>query len=151
MNIYSFTLSDLSPAAIDDVNNGILLRRDLHIIFDQKVFRPVAKAGKVVSHYLERTKEMRNLYHNADIRMPGTSPPVQFLGSRFAWWILPHVGNFKDRLRLIGRISVEENNEVSIAAATKQARKHDETSPRRSKRLRARRGRGRCNEGRNDN
>lgn len=93
---------------------------------------PVVKARKVVSHYLKRTNEIGNLYHNAEIRMPGPPPPVQFLWSPIAWSILLHVGNFKDRLRLVGRIPVEEKNDGNIAAATKlipETRKHDETTP----------------------
>lgn len=151
MNIYNFALRDRSPEAIDDVNNGILLRSDLQYMFDQKVFCPVVKAGKIVSHYLKRTNEMGNLYHNAELRITGPSRPVEFLWTRFAWSILPRVGNLKDRLRLLGRIPVEDKNDVDIAATTKlipATRKHDEVTPRRSKRIRA--GRGRGKEGTND-
>lgn len=65
MQIYNHTPRDRSPEAIDDVNNGILL----HCMFDQRVFCPVVKAGNVVSHYLKRTNELGNLYHNAEIRI----------------------------------------------------------------------------------
>lgn len=142
MHIYNHALRDRSPEAIDDVNNGIFLRSDLHWMFDQRVFCPVVKAGKVVSHYLKRTNELGNLYHNAEIRMPGPSPPVEFLWSRFAW----SVGNFKNRLRLVGRIAVKDKHDIATATELIPAtRKQDVITPRRSKRIRA--GRERSNEG----
>lgn len=121
------------------------MRRDVHFMFDQKVFCFVVKAGALVSHYLKRTNEMAGVYHNAEMRMPGAAPPVEFFWVRFAWCLFPHVGAFEERLRLVGRVPVEDENDNDIEAdadVPQKSRKRGENTPRGSKRKRGGRGRG---------
>ncbi|MCJ1262147.1 hypothetical protein MMC22_002017 [Lobaria immixta] len=59
-------------AAIDDPANALLLREDLHRAFDKLQFVFISKAnGVLVTHVLESTIELRNLYHNSSLHQGG--------------------------------------------------------------------------------
>lgn len=88
MFFYNTTLKNANSAAIHDVANGLLLRRDIHHAFDKRLFCPVVKEGKLVNHFLFRTTELAGLYHNAEFRMPEADRCVEFMWARFAWTIL---------------------------------------------------------------
>ncbi|KAI9861207.1 MAG: hypothetical protein M1813_005380 [Trichoglossum hirsutum] len=90
---------------LDDVGNAILLRKDLHSLFDDRKFafvpKPVGGSADYVSHGLLWTSEFNRLYHNTILHpIPGVRP--EFLLARFAWSIFPAILPFlyggKDRL-----------------------------------------------------
>ncbi|KAI9773151.1 MAG: hypothetical protein M1840_008272 [Geoglossum simile] len=96
---------------MDDLNNAITLRSDLHTHFDQRIFAFVPKALKTdktphyVSHFLQITGEIGPLYHNAFIYP--IDIPQEFLFARFAWAIFPSLEAFlisgSERLLLINQ------------------------------------------------
>jgi HNH endonuclease len=79
---------------LNDLNNVILLRPDLHAAFDDRKFvlYPKADDGYVV-HMLEPTPDIGQLYHNVK-----THPLLQcnprFLYARFAWALFPSLAGF---------------------------------------------------------
>lgn len=142
MQVYNFSLKSPTLSSIDDVQNGVLLRKDIHFAFDQKTFCLVVKEGVVVSHYLKPTNELAALYHNAEFCLPGAQPAVEFFWARFAWSILPLVGPFESNMRLWGRVPAEPlvgqegQLEEDDAVVTPKARKRRNQDPesRKSKR-----------------
>lgn len=141
MQVYNFSLKSPTLSAIDDVQNGVLLRKDIQFAFDQKTFCLVVKQGVVVSHYLKPTNELAALYHNAEFWLPGAQSAVEFFWARFAWSILPLVGPFESNMKLWGRVPeeplVEEGQlEEDDAVVTPKARKRRNQGPesRKSKR-----------------
>lgn len=125
LHIYNLSLRSPTLSAIDDVQNGILLRKDLHHLFDQRLFVPVVKSGVLVSHYLNQTAAAAALYHNAQVRLPDPPPPVEFFWARFGWSILPYVGPFDERIRHIPRLRLH----VQDSKATPKTRKIKATTP----------------------
>lgn len=122
LHVYTRPPHSPSPSAIDDVQNGILLRKDMHYLFDQRLFTPVVKAQVLVSHYLQPTNAAA-LYHNAQVRLPPAVQPVEFFWARFAWSIIPYVGPFDERVSQIPRLQVpaEEGDAVRNTRKRKTA------------------------------
>lgn len=83
-------------SAIDDPANALLLRADFHRAFDKLQFIFIPKAnGVLVTHVLESTIELCNLFHNATLHQVRVGP--QFLFTRFAWAIFPFLRGFLQR------------------------------------------------------
>ncbi|KAL2670252.1 hypothetical protein Neosp_014719 [[Neocosmospora] mangrovei] len=84
-------LSDV-PQQVDDDQNLITLRRDLHYLFDQRRFTFVVKQPResdslqVVTHVLcaQGSTELISLYHNR-LPQPLSGISTEFLFTRFAW------------------------------------------------------------------
>lgn len=55
--------------SIDDAQNGLSLRADVHSVFDQKKFAIVPKAFTLVCHVVipDDANEIMNLYHNVKL------------------------------------------------------------------------------------
>ncbi|KAI9767691.1 MAG: hypothetical protein M1840_005563 [Geoglossum simile] len=103
---------------IDDLNNVMALRSDLHSALDRRVFafvpKPIAPPGSpsskttthFVTHVLQQTSEIGPFYHNASI-LPVHGVPSEFLLARFAWAIFPSLIPFlssgKERLLLMAQ------------------------------------------------
>ena len=88
--------SQTGDLAIDNPAMALFLRADLHRAFDKFQFIFVPKAtGVLVTHAVESTIELRNLYHNATLQQVGAGP--QFLFARFAWAIFPFLIGFLQR------------------------------------------------------
>jgi len=70
-------------------NNALLLRADLRLAFDARIFVFLPKSCKLVVHVLEASKELLGLYHNVEMQhsASGLGVGVAFLFSRFAWTI----------------------------------------------------------------
>ncbi|KAI9866797.1 MAG: hypothetical protein M1813_000739 [Trichoglossum hirsutum] len=106
---------------MDDLNNAIGLRSDLHTHFDRRIFAFVPKALKTdktpryVSHVLQITGETGPLYHNAFIYP--IDVPREFLFARFAWAIFPSLESFlisgSERLLLVNQDGSEVPKNVS--------------------------------------
>ncbi|KAM3547455.1 hypothetical protein ARSEF4850_010020, partial [Beauveria asiatica] len=73
----------------DDPSNAILLRSDIHTLFDAKRIMIVPKQGKWVTHVLYGTAhdELAECYHNVPLQ-PLTGISLEFLFARFVWTIL---------------------------------------------------------------
>ncbi|KAL8942839.1 MAG: hypothetical protein Q9211_001225 [Gyalolechia sp. 1 TL-2023] len=82
-----------------DINNRILLRRDLHHSFDREkkfVFvpkKPSSNESNMVVHLVGYSREYGELYHNTLTRTLDTIPR-EYLFARFAWAIFPKVEVF---------------------------------------------------------
>lgn len=75
---------------IDDTSNAILLRSDIHSLFDQKRFVIVPKADNFVIHILASgSLELINCYHNVTLQ-PLTGVATEYLFARFAWSIFAY-------------------------------------------------------------
>lgn len=76
---------------IDDISNAILLRSDIHTLFDQKRFVIVPKADTFVIHVLASgtSLELVNCYHNVMLQ-PLTGVATEYLFARFAWSIFAY-------------------------------------------------------------
>lgn len=80
---------------VDDTQNAILLRSDVHTIFDQKQFAVVPKASALVIHIVApgSSSQLTNIYHNVQLQKL-YDVAVQFLFARFAWTIFAKSINF---------------------------------------------------------
>ncbi|KAI5921042.1 hypothetical protein F4810DRAFT_679862 [Camillea tinctor] len=89
MSQYSSQPEALGANATDDVRNAILLRSDLHGVFDQRRFALVPKAGVWVIHTLSGlpSDELASLYHNVTLQ-PLCGLAVEYVFARFAWTVL---------------------------------------------------------------
>jgi len=86
---YSSRPEVLGANSADDARNVLLLRSDLHHLFDQGRFVFVPKRGVWVVHVLFGlpNEELAALYHNVALQ-PLSEVAVEFLLSRFAWTVL---------------------------------------------------------------
>jgi hypothetical protein len=101
---------------IGDVSNMILLRKDLHFIFDARrlVFVPKAAASSDaacwVAHAMVWSKDLLARYHNHQLHNI-SSIPQQYLLARFAWTLFPETEGFLvsgvERLLLVASRSKE--------------------------------------------
>ncbi|KAL9099692.1 MAG: hypothetical protein Q9163_004844 [Psora crenata] len=82
-------------AAINDQANMLLLRADIHRLFDKAAFVIVPKAGKIIVHVLSSAKELINLYHNRELLCCKVGK--QYLFARFAWAVFTSMGIFLSR------------------------------------------------------
>ncbi len=80
----------VGAASVDDIGNYILLRNDVHHIFDSKCFAIVPKASTLLVHLtaLRRNDELMQLYHNVTLQ-PLVGIPIEYIFARFAWTVLP--------------------------------------------------------------
>lgn len=80
---------------VDDAQNALLLRSDIHTIFDQKRFAIVPKSSALVVHITApgSSLELISLYHNVSLQsLVGVA--VQYLLARFAWTVFAQSINF---------------------------------------------------------
>ncbi|KAJ9634073.1 hypothetical protein H2199_009104 [Coniosporium tulheliwenetii] len=90
---------NLGPAdTLDDTANALLLRADLHIVFDKPRFTFVPKPAcdgsgmRLVVHLLEPSAELEHLYHNRELHASAVG--IEMLYARFAWSLFPLLGAF---------------------------------------------------------
>ena len=104
---------------IDDSCNAILLRSDIHTIFDQKRLVLVPKISAFVVHILApgSTSELVDLYHNVQLQ-PLAGVAVEYLFARFAWAVFTLAANFLQQG--YGRMLVVrgENGEIRETEST---------------------------------
>lgn len=81
--------------AVDDARNALLLRSDVHTIFDQKRFAIVPKSAALIVHITApgSSLELTSLYHNVSLQ-PLAGVAIQYLFARFAWTVFPQSINF---------------------------------------------------------
>jgi len=86
---YSSRLEAPAINSADDTRNVLLLRSDLHHLFDQARFVFVPKMDAWVVHVLFGlpNEELASLYHNVRLQ-PLSELSVEFLFTRFAWAVL---------------------------------------------------------------
>jgi hypothetical protein len=80
---------------VDDAQNAILLRSDVHTIFDQKRFAVIPKSSTLVVHITApgSSLELINLYHNVSLQ-PLVGVAIHYILARFAWTIFAQSINF---------------------------------------------------------
>lgn len=79
--------------AIDHPTNAVALSKQLHTVFDQKVFVIVMKENTWTTHFLRPTYDVGKQYHNMIVTInAGVSTP--FLLARLAWEVFPLVKQF---------------------------------------------------------
>jgi hypothetical protein len=84
------TLYNSRPeAGTDDARNALLLRSDLHTLFDARKFVVVPKDNTWIVHVLvgRPSEELGALYHNVKL-LPLVDLSVECLFARFAWAVL---------------------------------------------------------------
>jgi len=97
----------------DDARNVLLLRSDLHHLFDQGRFVFLPKRGIWVVHVLFGlpNEELAALYHNVTVQ-PLSEVSVEFLFTRFAWTVLSQ--SIFLRADTDRRLAVVEGDKVRI-------------------------------------
>jgi hypothetical protein len=80
---------------VDDAQNAMLLRSDVHTIFDQKRFAIVPKSSVLLVHILApgSSLQLTSLYHNVSLQ-PLVGVAIQYVLARFAWTIFAQSVNF---------------------------------------------------------
>ena len=100
---------------INDAQNAILLRSDVHRIFDQKRFAIIPKSSVFLVHVLApgSSLQLTKLYHNVSLQ-PLVGVAIQYILARFAWTIFAQSVNFVLK-GLQRRLCIyEDNGETSI-------------------------------------
>lgn len=92
-SVSSYCAEQFDQQPIDDTRNNLVLRRDLHYLFDQRRFVFTVKRDKsdqprLVIHVLDhqRTDELIDLYHNR-LLQPLSGISVELIFARLAWAI----------------------------------------------------------------
>lgn len=108
---HRYCVDQLSSLSIYDTRNMLLLRRDLHFLFDQRRFAFAVKRSRsnethLITHVLnyERADELMTLYHNRISQvLRGIS--IEFIFARFAWTLFtsPNFPSFTG----MGRLAVQ--------------------------------------------
>lgn len=108
---HRYCVDQLSSLSIYDTRNMLLLRRDLHFLFDQRRFSFAVKRSRsnethLITHVLnyERADELMTLYHNRISQvLRGIS--IEFIFARFAWTLFtsPNFPSFTG----MGRLAVQ--------------------------------------------
>jgi len=80
MNQYT-SRSGMKPA-MDDLSNVMLLRADVHKVFDLQHFVLVPRYGDICVYVLGDSDQVRRLYHNTKLQPVLLGP--EFLLTRFA-------------------------------------------------------------------
>ena len=80
---------------VDDAQNAMLLRSDVHTIFDQKRFAIVPKSSVLLVHIIApgSSLQLMSLYHNVSLQ-PLVGVAIQYVLARFAWTIFAQSFNF---------------------------------------------------------
>ena len=80
---------------VDDAQNAVLLRSDVHTIFDQKRVGVVPKSSALLVHIMApgSSLELIRLYHNVPLQ-PLVGVAIQYILARFAWTVFAHSMNF---------------------------------------------------------
>ncbi|KAM0794023.1 hypothetical protein BDR22DRAFT_978075 [Usnea florida] len=91
MNMYNNN-SSRGCSSIRDNQNMLLLRADIHRLFDKATFVFFPKSGKLGIHVLSSMSEIVNLYRNREMQVCKSG--VVFLFARFVWAIFQRVGGF---------------------------------------------------------
>jgi hypothetical protein len=127
MSTYNIDLNLDGDNLLRDLTNALLLRSDIHTIFDQRkfVFFPKDKDCLVV-HMLEPTSDYGPIYHNT--KVDARSCGLEFLYARFAWAIFPLLSGFlarpsTSRLVIHFKAGAKEQVEEEITKAIVLARK----------------------------
>lgn len=131
---YIRNLRKSGAEAVDDTNNMLLLRADLHRGFDKGDFVFVPKKRSIVVHALQPYPETRLLYHNTELLR--LSVPAEFLLTRLAYSLFPMIEGFLmagSGHKLLLLADSEEPSRVSTMDCwkyTKQAERSRPSSPR---------------------
>ncbi|KAI4184059.1 MAG: hypothetical protein LQ346_006177 [Caloplaca aetnensis] len=75
---------------ISTTANLMLLRADLHKVFDDRKFVIVPKQGRLVSHFLVPAEKYVYMHQNSEIQPTGVA--IDFFFARLAWAIFPMLG-----------------------------------------------------------
>jgi len=106
---------------MNDSKNSILLRSDIHYLFDDRRFalvpKPLANASNstgIVAHVIPpgASKEIRELYHNVALQ-PLIGIAIEFLFARFAWTIFSCLVTFLEAGVRRNLCIVDEGNRVT--------------------------------------
>lgn len=114
-----------------DVENCIRLRGDIRTAFNRGDFTILPKCGSYYIHFLRRTGDYGNLYHNRKSYDIKVGP--EFLFAHFAWTILPMASTFARRAgtHILVRSSSEDTWKETVVSTThsiKRRRTHDADS-----------------------
>ena len=144
MERYIRGMGKTGDLAVDDINNRVLLRADLHKTFDDNKFVFVPKDGEIVVHMLELSSELTGIYHNSRLHTL-ESVPREYLFARFAWAIFPFIGGFlqasKDRWLLLVDyaqpylVAAEESKTIGTKKRSQAGSPKKNSSPTKSARI----------------
>jgi hypothetical protein len=88
-----FPPSRRGPDTVDLSVNTILLRTDVHRLYDGMKWSIVPKSGILVAHITQHSAELEHEYHNIPMQpLRGIVP--EYLYARFAWDITPNLLGF---------------------------------------------------------
>lgn len=115
-----------------DVENCIRLRGDIRTAFNRGDFTILPKCGSYYIHFLRRTRDYGDLYHNRKSYDIKVGP--EFLFAHFAWTILPMASTFASRAgtHILVRSSSEDTWREAVVSATnptKRRRTYDDDDP----------------------
>jgi hypothetical protein len=110
-------MANISAFEMESARNGLLLRMDLHRLFDLGAWVPMVKENKMVVHVL-RNSDISNqfiqLFHNREMQeLIGVSKTCLF--SRIAYSVLPLLSDFLSARRL-----AKENTLFKIGGEVKE-------------------------------
>lgn len=123
-----------SYADMDDSENIIPLRKDLHKCFDDRWFAIIPKPAPSGTHYVTHilslsAAEIWPSYHNIELRCLSTTHTKQFLFARFAWAIIQGVKPFLTAgiQRRIVQVDVTETGEINQKESNMEGSKLQES------------------------
>lgn len=106
-----------------DVENCIRLRGDIRTAFNRGDFTILPKCGSYYIHFLRRTGDYGDLYHNRKSYDIKVGP--EFLFAHFAWTILPMASTFASRAgtHILVYSSSEDTWKETVVSTTNSKRR----------------------------
>ncbi|KAL9099501.1 MAG: hypothetical protein Q9163_005006 [Psora crenata] len=100
MDLYTLDVNKVGSKGINNLNNLLMLRSDVHRTYDNKRFVFVPKRdnnqpASFVTHVLNPSQELFDLYHNC--KLHEIKSAHEYLFARFAWAIFPMLSGFLER------------------------------------------------------
>ncbi|KAF2752374.1 hypothetical protein EJ05DRAFT_481332 [Pseudovirgaria hyperparasitica] len=95
---------------------NLLIRSDIHTVFDQKRFAIIPKSSAFLVHIvaLGSSMQLANLYHNVALQqLVGVA--VQYLFARFAWTVFAQLSNFLQQGLKRTLCTYAEDGEIRVA------------------------------------
>jgi hypothetical protein len=97
---------------MNDIYNGVLLRSDIHLVFDASDFAFSPKQGRWVVHVIGKPDDTPRFYHNRGLHgEEGVHVRPEFMYARFALAIFSRLGSFFQTPSEEEEASVEEEEE----------------------------------------
>lgn len=88
MQKYNTNLILYPDVSVDDISNALILRANIHEVFDDMALTIVPKESQWVTHFLRTTQDLGQSYHNTKLQLPRSISVGSLLPIRLNYLLL---------------------------------------------------------------